>query len=280
MIRADEAHATCVARRYKTGCDLLASHMDENTVTPNDLRWLATMSNARQAATNIVGVVQRITSHQLSGGDLNLSQADLLCDHAIWDRLVAALAIAPNVWSSSPGALANISDEMRMALAKTELGIDVQRAIQADQDIIVSPVLQKAKASEMAFAETLCERGASLRVAPTVSCVALGKRYAETSTTENAAEQQHAVQRDAVETMGRAATDRETAAQDARDETAQRRETALFFSCTNSCSRGRSEQQVQDDDEQAAECSEKCGDDLTSLWKCRGEVDPGFRTRG
>jgi hypothetical protein len=198
--RAEDAQTVCDARRTGQRCDVLASHIDVNAVTPDDLAWMAMAATSRNAGATTRDVIGRVTSHQVSAADLGLSRSDLLCEPKIWDRLVAALAMAPTAWSlGSVGAVPIVSDDMRGALARTSLNADVQGTIQADEDLIARPVLLKTETGDMAFAEAFCELGTVLRVAPAASCVALAGHYAHAKAMEDAAEQRLVAQREAAE---------------------------------------------------------------------------------
>jgi hypothetical protein len=84
------------------------------------------------------------------------------------------------------------------------------------------------------------------------ACTALGKKYA------------------ALERKEATAAERDQAQQAAADEANRKRESVLFVACATSCNRARTADQRQEDNERAANCSEKCGDDAVCLSSCGG----------
>jgi hypothetical protein len=177
----------CAEQTYNAHCDAVAADIDAKKVTDKDFVFVKSQAAFGQWARDLV---QRLGAGKFGAADLHTSEADLPCGDKIWSRVVKAAATTPTAWSlSSGGTSLSISDDMKMALAqaradspgalpKGALSADVQRAIQVDEDILAQPALTKARTDDMAAAQSFCELGTSLRVAPTDSCVALGERYA------------------------------------------------------------------------------------------------------
>lgn len=174
--------AACAEANYNTNCEAVAAHLDAKRVTDGDLAFIASHS----PSTPMEGVVSRVASGKLAVGDLGRAKADLPCGDRIWNRLVEAAAATPVAWSLGSG-VPRISDDMKAALANTTLSVDVQGAIQAGEDAVVQPVLRKTRTNDMSEGESLCELGTTLHVAPSASCVALGKRYLQARAREDAA---------------------------------------------------------------------------------------------
>jgi hypothetical protein len=176
--------AACAEQVYNAHCDAVATHLDARSVTADDLAFIASVPSSAAYAKD---VVQRLGAGNVSAADLRTSRADLPCGDKIWSRAVKVAAITPTAWSSSPNATSvSISDDMRAALANASLSVDVQHAIQVDEDAVVRPVLEKTKTDDMGQALSLCELGRVLRVTPTASCVAIGERYRQTKAREDA----------------------------------------------------------------------------------------------
>jgi hypothetical protein len=175
--------AACAEVNYNTSCEAVAAHLDAKRVTDGDLAFIASHS----PSIPMEGVVSRVASGKLAVGDLGMAKADLPCGDRIWNRLVEAAAATPVAWSLGSG-VPHISDDMKAALAKTALSVDVQGAIQTGEDAVVQPILRKTRTNDMSEAESLCELGTTLHVAPSSSCVALGKRYLQARAREDAAE--------------------------------------------------------------------------------------------
>jgi hypothetical protein len=187
--------AACAEQTYNAHCDAVATHLDSRRVTTDDLAFIASDPSS---ATWAKDLVQRVGLSTFSAADLSTSKAGLPCDDKIWSRVVRAAATTPTAWSlGSGGTSPNLSDDMKMALAqaradspssapKTALSVDVQRAIQVDEDTVAPPALTKTSTDDMSTAQTLCELGTVLRVAPTASCVTLGERYGQAKAREDA----------------------------------------------------------------------------------------------
>jgi hypothetical protein len=176
--------AACAEQNYNAGCEAVAAHLDTKRVSDSDLAFIASQASSGAGAKDLV---PRLGAGRFGAADLHTSAGDLPCGDKIWTRVVKAAATTPAAWSlGTDGAAPNISDDMKAALATAGLSVDVQRAIQASEDAVVEPVLKKTKTEDLSDAQSFCELGTALHVAPLATCVALAKRYAVAKARENA----------------------------------------------------------------------------------------------
>jgi hypothetical protein len=179
--------AACAEKNFNAGCDAVAAHLDARKVTSEDLAFVGSPAGSGTGAKDLV---QRLGTGKFGAADLHASASDFPCGDKIWTRVVKAAATMPTAWSlSADGDAPSLSDDMKAALSqaravspgsppKTALSVDVQRAIQVDEETLAQPTLKKNKTDDMATAERFCELGTTLSISPTASCIALGKRYA------------------------------------------------------------------------------------------------------
>jgi hypothetical protein len=253
--------AACAEKNFNAGCEAVAAHLDRRKVTNEDLAFVGSHAASGTGAKDLV---QRLGAAKFGAADLHTSAGELPCGDKIWTRVVKAAATTPTVWALNAGDdVPSLSDDMKAALSqaradspgsppKTALSIDVQRAIQASQDVIVQPVLTKTKTDDMAAAQTFCELGSTLSVAPTASCVALGKRYAQAKARD-----------DKVAAAAQAAQEAKARAEQARDDAAEKLREAASKRCGAAM-------------ELRARCLEKCADREDAIEATGRELPPNF----
>ncbi len=226
----------CAAKRAAAQCVKLAAAVEHRE---------RTLPDAPDSTTASLAV--RVTEGALVLADLSLSKKDLQCE-ALWPLLVGVAAKVPTPWSGvAPPA---VSEDMVASLVSLGLAPAVSDAIRADAETAAKTALGKNKTTDMAGGKAGCDGAAALKVETGPSCLALGKRYAQVKAREDAV--------DAVR----------QAAEDAKEERANRRTGGGFVGCMTACNQARSPAEKAQDNARARQCNEKCGNDTSCLMNC------------